>query len=97
MIDGREARKQMGGRLGPPGERRATSITLLDPAIRSPRGVPIVPVPLGFSGFCRREHVLFVDLSLAIVSPQLFWPASTAKIDECQMAGKDPTVSFASH
>lgn len=35
-MDGREARKQMGERLGPPGERRATSITLLDPAIRSP-------------------------------------------------------------
>lgn len=40
----------------------------------------------------RREHVLFVDGCLVNVSPQLFWPASTAKIDECQMAGKDPTV-----
>lgn len=25
-------------------------------------------------------------------TPQVFWPASTSKIEECQMAGKDPTV-----
>lgn len=23
---------------------------------------------------------------------QIFWPASTSKVEECQMAGKDPTV-----
>lgn len=26
------------------------------------------------------------------ISSQIFWPASTSKVEECQMAGKDPTV-----
>lgn len=31
-------------------------------------------------------------LRLCFFSHQLFWPASVSKIEECQMAGKDPTV-----
>lgn len=27
------------------------------------------------------------------LSEQVFWPASTIKVEECKMAGKDPTVS----
>lgn len=31
-------------------------------------------------------------LPVLFISRQVFWPASTSKIEECQMAGKDPTV-----
>lgn len=30
-------------------------------------------------------------------SSQIFWPASANKVEECKMAGKDPTVSYTLH
>ncbi|TNM91621.1 hypothetical protein fugu_020001 [Takifugu bimaculatus] len=39
-----------------------------------------------------KDHVLSMDINnITHGTLKLFWPASTAKIDECQMAGKDPT------
>uniref|UniRef100_A0A3Q2Q764 Semaphorin-3C n=1 Tax=Fundulus heteroclitus TaxID=8078 RepID=A0A3Q2Q764_FUNHE len=39
-----------------------------------------------------KDHVLSVDLNnITHGTLKLFWPASTSKIEECQMAGKDPT------
>uniref|UniRef100_H3BZ87 Semaphorin-3C n=1 Tax=Tetraodon nigroviridis TaxID=99883 RepID=H3BZ87_TETNG len=39
-----------------------------------------------------RDHVLSLDINNVTQGAQkLFWPASAAKIQECQMAGKDPT------
>uniref|UniRef100_A0A8C5BYY9 Sema domain, immunoglobulin domain (Ig), short basic domain, secreted, (semaphorin) 3C n=1 Tax=Gadus morhua TaxID=8049 RepID=A0A8C5BYY9_GADMO len=39
-----------------------------------------------------KDHALSLDLSNITQDPlQVFWPASPSKIQECQMAGKDPT------
>ncbi|XP_015250053.1 PREDICTED: semaphorin-3C [Cyprinodon variegatus] len=39
-----------------------------------------------------KNHVLSMDLNnITHGTLKLFWPASTSKIEECQMAGKDPT------
>lgn len=31
--------------------------------------------------------------TFVFLSEQVFWPASAIKVEECKMAGKDPTVS----
>ncbi|XP_061662982.1 semaphorin-3C isoform X2 [Syngnathoides biaculeatus] len=39
-----------------------------------------------------KDHVLSMDINNITRGVQkVFWPASTSKIEECQMAGKDPT------
>ncbi|XP_069376281.1 semaphorin-3C [Paralichthys olivaceus] len=39
-----------------------------------------------------KDHVLSMDINnITHGSLKVFWPASTSKIEECQMAGKDPT------
>uniref|UniRef100_A0A3Q4GTJ4 Semaphorin-3C n=1 Tax=Neolamprologus brichardi TaxID=32507 RepID=A0A3Q4GTJ4_NEOBR len=39
-----------------------------------------------------KDHVLSMDINnITHGTLKLFWPASTSKIEECQMAGKDPT------
>ncbi|XP_061124117.1 semaphorin-3C isoform X1 [Syngnathus typhle] len=39
-----------------------------------------------------KDHVLSMDINnITHAVQKVFWPASTSKIDECQMAGKDPT------
>ncbi|XP_038137288.1 semaphorin-3C [Cyprinodon tularosa] len=39
-----------------------------------------------------KNHILSMDLNnITHGTLKLFWPASTSKIEECQMAGKDPT------
>uniref|UniRef100_A0AAX7UKJ7 Semaphorin-3C n=1 Tax=Astatotilapia calliptera TaxID=8154 RepID=A0AAX7UKJ7_ASTCA len=39
-----------------------------------------------------KDHVLSMDINnITHGTLKLFWPASTTKIEECQMAGKDPT------
>ncbi|XP_037551833.1 semaphorin-3C [Nematolebias whitei] len=39
-----------------------------------------------------KDHVLSMDLNnITHGTLKMFWPASTSKIEECQMAGKDPT------
>ncbi|KAM8740168.1 semaphorin-3C isoform 1-T9 [Acanthopagrus schlegelii] len=39
-----------------------------------------------------KDHVLSMDINnITHGTLKVFWPASTSKIDECQMAGKDPT------
>ncbi|CAB1420941.1 unnamed protein product, partial [Pleuronectes platessa] len=39
-----------------------------------------------------KDHVLSMDINnISHGSLKVFWPASTSKIEECQMAGKDPT------
>ncbi|KAM9335062.1 semaphorin-3C [Symphorus nematophorus] len=39
-----------------------------------------------------KDHVLSMDINnITHGTLKVFWPASTAKIEECQMAGKDPT------
>lgn len=38
--------------------------------------------------FYSEIYTIFISLS-----EQVFWPASTIKVEECKMAGKDPTVS----
>nr|XP_061809660.1 semaphorin-3C-like [Nerophis lumbriciformis] len=39
-----------------------------------------------------KDHLVSVDINNITQAPlKVFWPASTSKIDECQMAGKDPT------
>uniref|UniRef100_A0A8C9ZA90 Semaphorin-3C n=1 Tax=Sander lucioperca TaxID=283035 RepID=A0A8C9ZA90_SANLU len=39
-----------------------------------------------------KDHVLSMDINnITHGTLKVFWPASTSKIEECQMAGKDPT------
>ncbi|XP_047431243.1 semaphorin-3C isoform X1 [Mugil cephalus] len=39
-----------------------------------------------------KDHVLSMDINnITQGTLKVFWPASTSKIEECQMAGKDPT------
>uniref|UniRef100_A0AAQ5X1S0 Semaphorin-3C n=1 Tax=Amphiprion ocellaris TaxID=80972 RepID=A0AAQ5X1S0_AMPOC len=39
-----------------------------------------------------KDHVLSMDINnITHGTLKVFWPASTTKIEECQMAGKDPT------
>uniref|UniRef100_A0A8C1IBP4 Semaphorin-3C n=1 Tax=Cyprinus carpio TaxID=7962 RepID=A0A8C1IBP4_CYPCA len=39
-----------------------------------------------------KDHVLSMDINNISQTPlKIFWPASTSKVEECQMAGKDPT------
>uniref|UniRef100_A0A8C6LWX9 Semaphorin-3C n=1 Tax=Nothobranchius furzeri TaxID=105023 RepID=A0A8C6LWX9_NOTFU len=39
-----------------------------------------------------KDHVLSMDLNnITHGTLKMFWPASTSKIEECQLAGKDPT------
>uniref|UniRef100_A0A665VN64 Semaphorin-3C n=1 Tax=Echeneis naucrates TaxID=173247 RepID=A0A665VN64_ECHNA len=39
-----------------------------------------------------KDHVLSMDINnITYGTLKVFWPASTSKIEECQMAGKDPT------
>ncbi|XP_061617617.1 semaphorin-3C isoform X1 [Phyllopteryx taeniolatus] len=39
-----------------------------------------------------KDHVLSMDINnITHGAQKVFWPASTSKIEECQMAGKDPT------
>ncbi|XP_077450183.1 semaphorin-3C [Stigmatopora argus] len=39
-----------------------------------------------------KDHLLSVDINNITHAPlKVFWPASPSKVDECQMAGKDPT------
>ncbi|XP_077399613.1 semaphorin-3C isoform X2 [Vanacampus margaritifer] len=39
-----------------------------------------------------KDHVLSMDINnITHAAQKVFWPASTSKIEECQMAGKDPT------
>ncbi|XP_051911383.1 semaphorin-3C [Hippocampus zosterae] len=39
-----------------------------------------------------KDHVLSMDINnITHATQKVFWPASTSKIEECQMAGKDPT------
>ncbi|KAM8909483.1 semaphorin-3C isoform 3-T3 [Spinachia spinachia] len=39
-----------------------------------------------------KDHVLSMDINnITLGTLKVFWPASTSKIEECQMAGKDPT------
>uniref|UniRef100_A0A671L854 Semaphorin-3C-like n=1 Tax=Sinocyclocheilus anshuiensis TaxID=1608454 RepID=A0A671L854_9TELE len=39
-----------------------------------------------------KDHALSMDINNISQTPlKIFWPASTSKIEECQMAGKDPT------
>lgn len=33
------------------------------------------------------------NATFIFLSEQVFWPASAIKVEECKMAGKDPTVS----
>lgn len=37
-------------------------------------------------------HFHSIHFRISPISSQIFWPASTSKVEECQMAGKDPTV-----
>uniref|UniRef100_A0A8C5E062 Semaphorin-3C n=1 Tax=Gouania willdenowi TaxID=441366 RepID=A0A8C5E062_GOUWI len=39
-----------------------------------------------------KDHVLSMDINnITHGTLKVFWPASTSKVEECQMAGKDPT------
>ncbi|XP_037316132.2 semaphorin-3C [Pungitius pungitius] len=39
-----------------------------------------------------KDHVLSMDINnITLGTLKVFWPASTSKVEECQMAGKDPT------
>uniref|UniRef100_A0A6Q2YY04 Semaphorin-3C n=1 Tax=Esox lucius TaxID=8010 RepID=A0A6Q2YY04_ESOLU len=39
-----------------------------------------------------KDHVLSMDINnISLGTLKVFWPASVSKIEECQMAGKDPT------
>ncbi|XP_070610788.1 semaphorin-3C [Erythrolamprus reginae] len=39
-----------------------------------------------------KDHILSLNINNISQEPlSIFWPASTAKVDECKMAGKDPT------
>uniref|UniRef100_A0A8C3B1B5 Semaphorin-3C n=1 Tax=Cyclopterus lumpus TaxID=8103 RepID=A0A8C3B1B5_CYCLU len=39
-----------------------------------------------------KDHVLSMDINnITLGTLKVFWPASPSKIEECQMAGKDPT------
>ncbi|KAJ7329543.1 hypothetical protein JRQ81_015717, partial [Phrynocephalus forsythii] len=39
-----------------------------------------------------KDHILSLNINNISQDPlSIFWPASTAKVDECKMAGKDPT------
>uniref|UniRef100_A0A8C1ZAD1 Semaphorin-3C n=1 Tax=Cyprinus carpio TaxID=7962 RepID=A0A8C1ZAD1_CYPCA len=39
-----------------------------------------------------KDHVLSMDINnISQTTLKIFWPASTTKVEECQMAGKDPT------
>ncbi|KAI3366681.1 hypothetical protein L3Q82_009355, partial [Scortum barcoo] len=41
-----------------------------------------------------KDHVLSMDINnITHGTLKVFWPASPSKIEECQMAGKDPTLS----
>lgn len=41
-------------------------------------------------------QVFFFFYLITLFPHQVFWPASTSKVEECQMAGKDPTVRTSS-
>ncbi|XP_026065645.1 semaphorin-3C-like [Carassius auratus] len=39
-----------------------------------------------------KDHVLSMDINnISQTTLKIFWPPSTSKVEECQMAGKDPT------
>lgn len=41
-----------------------------------------------------KDHILSLNINNISQNPlSVFWPASTNKVEECKMAGKDPTVS----
>lgn len=39
-----------------------------------------------------RQFIIIINYYYFFYNHQVFWPASPSKIEECQMAGKDPTV-----